>query len=207
MVWIPEGVFTMGEATMDDTRPLHSVWVDGFWMDETEVTNSQFEAFVTATGYVTVAERPLEPADFPGVPRENLVPGALVFASPDHSVSSDNVLQWWKYLPGASWQHPEGPDSNIDNRSNHPVVHIAWEDANAYAAWAGKRLPTEAEWERTARGGLEGQPFVWGSEFVPAGRFQANTFQGNFPSENTAKDGFETITPVRSFPANWIRTL
>lgn len=202
MVWVPGGVFLMGDDTMPDSIPRHDVWVDGFWMDETEVTNAEYARFVDATGYVTVAERPLDPADFPGAPKEALVSGAVVFAAPDHEVALGNHLQWWSYVPGASWRHPEGPDSNLDGRENYPVVHIAWEDAVAYANWAGKRLPTEGEWERAARGGLDGAPFVWGKEWMPDGKIMANTFQGHFPDRNTAEDGFAASAPVKSFPAN-----
>ncbi len=204
MVWIPAGTFAMGSQAdeMPDGKPIHQVYVDGFWMDETEVTNAQYAEFVDETGYVTVAERPLDPKDFPGAPPEMLVPGAVVFAPPAGAVPLDTNLRWWNYVPGASWRHPTGPDSNLEGRENFPVINVAFEDAKTYAEWAGKRLPTEAEWERAARGGLDQQPFVWGDTFEPAGKHLANTFQGHFPDNNTAADGFVEASPVRSFPPN-----
>lgn len=204
MVYIAGGTFLMGmeHPMMANASPAHEVTVNPFWMDMTEVTNHDFSKFVTATGYLTVAERPLNPQDFPAVDSELLVPGSVVFQSPAHPVSLDDESQWWAYIPGASWRHPEGPDSTIDNRMDHPVVHIAWEDANAYATWAGKRLPTEAEWEFAARGGLVGKEYVWGDDPNPDGKQMANTFQGNFPDRNTAEDGYGGAAPVKSFPAN-----
>ncbi len=204
MVWIPGGTFSMGSQSddMPDGKPVHQVYVDGFWMDETEVTNAEFAKFVDATGYQTVAERPLDPPDFPGAPPELLVPGAVVFAPPAEAVPLDSNLRWWSYVPGASWRHPIGPGSNLDGRDNEPVINVAWEDAKAYADWAGKRLPTEAEWERAARGGLENQPFVWGDTFTPDGKHLTNTFQGHFPENNTVADGFAGAAPVKSFPPN-----
>lgn len=213
MVWIPGGEFSMGRSDptrelcggndpMPDARPIHRVRVGGFWMDATEVTNAQFAEFVAATGYVTVAERPLRPEDFPGVPREALVPGSVVFAPPARAVSHRDPLQWWRYVPGATWRQPEGPGSSITGRERFPVVHVAHEDAAAYARWAGKRLPTEAEWEFAARGGRAGESYPWGDELQPAGRWLANIWQGDFPHAGRADDGFARAAPVGSFPAN-----
>lgn len=204
MVWIPPGEFWMGteEAAMIDARPVHRVFVDGFWMDRTEVTNAQFRKFVEATGYETVAERPLDPKDFPGVPPEALVPGSIVFAPPPGEVPLGNHLAWWRYVPGADWRHPEGPDSSLAGREQHPVVHVAWEDALAYCEWADKRLPTEAEFERAARGGLDRKRYAWGDELKPKGAWQANTFQGHFPDRNAAEDGHGGTAPVGSYPTN-----
>ena len=213
MVWIPGGEFSMGAndpPDMDDVgmkattdaRPIHRVYVDGFFMDETDVTNAQFAAFVKATHYVTVAERKPKAEDFPGAPPENLVAGSVVFTPPDHNVTLDNHFQWWAYVRGANWRHPLGPSSDIDGKNDYPVVHIAYEDAEAYAKWAGKRLPTEAEWEFAARGGLTGKPFVWGDDFRPGGRWMANTHQGHFPIKDTADDGTAGIGPVKQFGAN-----
>lgn len=204
MVWIPDGEFRMGsdEPMFTDSRPRNRVRMHAFWMDATEVTNADFAVFVAATGYVTVAERPLDPADFPGAPLENLLPGSVVFTPPGAAVDPGDPSQWWRYVPGASWRSPEGPGSSIELRMDHPVVHVAWEDAAAYARWAGKRLPTEAEWEFAARGGLDDRRFVWGDEPRPAGRLPANTFQGAFPSRDTAADGYAGTSPVRAFPPN-----
>ncbi len=193
-VWVPGGEFTMGDDKFDDARPRHMVHVDGFWMDETEVTNEQFAEFVRQTGYGTFAEKP-----FAGAP-----PGAGVFDGekcPEGEVCRD-CRNWWDYREGACWRHPEGPDSDLRGREKHPVVHIAWEDARAYARWAGKRLPTEAEWERAARGGLEGKRYYWGDELRLGDRWPANIWQGTFPRDNTAEDGFAGTAPVKSFPPN-----
>jgi formylglycine-generating enzyme required for sulfatase activity/uncharacterized membrane protein YkvA (DUF1232 family) len=203
MLWIPGGAFLMGsEDFYPEEGPVHEVSVDGFWMDRHIVTNEQFARFVDATGYVTVAERPLNPADFPGAPPENLVPGALVFQKSRGPVDLKDYRNWWVWTPGTSWRHPQGPQSSIDDILQHPVVHVAYEDADAYARWAGKELPTEAEWERAARGGLEGKKFTWGDEHFPGGKAMANSWQGEFPSQNLLVDGFPGTSPVGSFPAN-----
>lgn len=213
MVWIPGGEFSMGAAqvagmnhvgmrAVEDSQPIHRVYVDGFWMDQTDVTNEQFEEFVKATGYITVAERKLRAEDFPGAPPENLVAGGVVFRAPDHAVALNNHFQWWLYVKGANWRHPTGPDSNLKRRAKYPVVQIAYEDAEAYARWRGKRLPTEAEWEFAARDGLTGKLYAWGDEFRPNGKWMANTHQGHFPDEDTADDGYAGISPVAQYPPN-----
>jgi len=213
MAWIPGGEFIMGcedprdlphggPDPMADARPIHRVAVDGFWIDKTEVTNDQFAAFVKATDYKTVAERVPTAAEFPNAPPENLVAGSVVFTPPDQPVPLNDHYRWWSYVKGASWRHPQGPDSNIDGRGDYPVVQVAFEDAEAYAKWAGKRLPTEAEWERAARGGIEGKPYSWGDELKPEGKWMANIWQGRFPVGDSAEDGFAGIAPVAKFPAN-----
>jgi formylglycine-generating enzyme required for sulfatase activity len=204
MVWVPPGEFLMGSAEFEDARPVHRVYVDGFWMDRTEVTNAQFAKFVEATGYRTVAERTPRAEEFPTARPEQLVPGAGVF-TPERcppGMQCRNCDLWWKYVPGACWRHPEGPGSDLKGRDNNPVVHVCWDDAVAYARWAGKRLPTEAEWERAARGGREQEPFYWGHELTPGGKWPANIWQGDFPTENTEADGFRGTAPVGSYPPN-----
>lgn len=214
MVWVPGGTFVMGtdEAeAYEHERPAHEVKVSGFWMDENEVTNEQFQRFVKATGYITVAERKpsweelkkQSPPGTPAPPDSLLVPGSLVFNPPNHPVVSlDDYSQWWRWMPGADWKHPEGRGSNLDGKMQWPVVHVAYEDALAYCKWSGKRLPTEAEWEFASRGGTEQQRYAWGNELKVNGRFMANTFQGSFPTHNSAEDGFEKLAPVKSFPPN-----
>ena len=214
MVWIPGGEFSMGARDPEnmsdavgmlatkDSRPIHRVYVDGFWMDKTEVTNEQFAAFVKATGYVTVAERAPRAEDFPGAPPENLVAGAVVFSPPVHPVPLNNQFQWWSYVKGANWRHPLGPDSSIAGKEKFPVVHVAYDDAVAYADWARRRLPSEAEWEFAARGGLTGQLYPWGNDFRHDAKFMANSHQGHFPDHDTGEDHFVGVAPVAQFEAN-----
>lgn len=204
MVWVPGGTFRMGcdDCKMPDAEPVHLVTVDGFWMDKTPLTNAQFEKFVRATGYLTIAERKPDPKDFPGAPPENLVPGCAVFSPPSRDIPLDNPYAWWRYVPGASWKYPEGPGSSTKGREDHPVVHVAWEDAAAYAKWADKRLPTEAEFEFAARGGLDRKHFSWGNELKPGGKWAANIWQGRFPAKNTGEDGYLATSPVTAFPPN-----
>ncbi len=203
MVWIPGGIFLMGSNDFyPEEQPVHRVTVDGFWMDDHPVTNAEFRRFVKATGYRTMAERPPNPADYPDADPALLVPGSLVFRRPPRRVSLHDYRAWWAYVPGACWNHPEGSGSTLNGRERHPVVHIAYEDAEAYAEWAGKVLPSEAEWELAARGGLEGAVFVWGDEFAPKGRMLANTWQGEFPWQNLTLDGYAGTSPVGSFRPN-----
>jgi formylglycine-generating enzyme required for sulfatase activity len=216
MALVPGGEFFMGtddEHAWPDERPAHRVRVDGFWMDRTEVTNAQFRAFVEATGHVPTAEKPVDLAEImkqypPGTTppeKDKLLPGALVFVPTKGSVKLRGPRvhrQWWKWTPGANWRHPEGPGSSIEGKDDHPVVHVSWYDAVAYAKWAGKRLPTEAEWEFAARGGLDGKPYVWGDEPPGDSGKLANIWQGDFPYRNTAADGYERTAPVASYPPN-----
>src|SRR5271166_4730638 len=216
MVWVPGGEFTMGtdsDLGWPDEKPAHRVRVNAFWMDETDVTNAQFRKFVEATGYVTTAEKPVDAAEIlrqmppgtPPPPKENLVAGSMVFvptSGPVKIVGPEVHRQWWKWTPGANWRHPEGPKSNIEGKDDHPVVHVSWDDAVAYAAWAGKRLPTEAEWEFAARGGMDNKPYVWGDDKPTDDNIHANIWQGDFPYQNTAKDGYERTSPVKTFPPN-----
>ncbi|MEO5731063.1 MAG: SUMF1/EgtB/PvdO family nonheme iron enzyme, partial [Byssovorax sp.] len=203
MVWIEGGTFQMGsEDFYPEERPVHAVKVDGFWIDAHTVTNDEFSRFVEDTGYLTLAERPLDPRAHPGASPELLVPGSLVFCQPTRRVALDDWSVWWAYLPGASFRHPEGPESSLEGRGDVPVVHVAHEDAEAYAAWAGKSLPTAAQWEVAARGGLVGSKFTWGDELHPGGRRLANTWEGEFPWQSLREDG--ELGPVRvgSFPPN-----
>jgi formylglycine-generating enzyme len=203
MVWIPGGTFRMGsDRHYPEESPAHEVSVDGFWIDRTPVTNRDFLQFVNATGYVTFAE--LKPAakDYPGALPQMLRAGSLVFTPPPHPVDLRDWSQWWQFKFGANWRRPHGPRSSIAGRHAHPVVHVAYRDAEAYAKWAGKELPTEAEWEFAARGGLAGAEFAWGDEFTPGGRHMANTWQGDFPYRNLKTDRYERTSPVGAFPAN-----
>jgi formylglycine-generating enzyme required for sulfatase activity len=202
MVWIPERTFEMGanNSKYPEEAPAHWVTVSGFWMDRYLVTNKQFQKFVKETGYVTFAEKPPKAEDYPGADPAMLVPGSAVFVKPDRPVDP-RTLCWWQYVPGADWRHPEGPNSSIKNRENFPVVHIVYEDALAYAKWAGKELPTEAQWELAARGGLDGADFAWGNEFMPNGKVMANTWQGRFPWENL-KHHPPGTEAVGCYPAN-----
>src|SRR5579859_2642694 len=202
MVWIPGGRFWMGTDHMQDAQPVHEVEVKGFWMDRTDVTNEEFARFAKATGYLTLAERPLDPKEFPDLGPDELAAGSVVFTPPANPISLENPLAWWRFVRGANWRHPEGPNSDLRGKEHYPVVHIAWSDAMAYAKWAGKRLPTEAEWEFAARGGLDRQNYVWGNELKPGRKWQANTFQGHFPDHNTSEDGYAGIAPVASFAPN-----
>jgi formylglycine-generating enzyme required for sulfatase activity len=198
----PKGIQNGGNEPMNDARPVHRVYVDGFFMDEHEVTNAQFAKFVKATGYITIAERKPTKEEFPGAPAENLVAGSVVFNEPSKKVSLNNFYEWWTFIIGANWRHPQGPNSNIEGKDDYPVVHIAWQDAAAYAKWAGKRLPTEAEWEFAARGGESGNLYMWGNHLKPKDQWMANIFQGDFPHNDTGLDGYKGPSPVKRFSPN-----
>ncbi len=202
MVLLNGGTFQMGSKNFPDAQPIHKVTVSPFYIDVHEVTNDQFAKFVNATHYITVAERPLNPKDYPGVPADKLVPGSGVFTPPNHPVDLHNPMQWWTYVPGANWKHPKGPNSSIAGKGDEPVVQVCYEDCIAYAKWAGKRLPTEAEWEFAAKAGHNYPTYYWGAEKSPGGRSMANNFQGEFPYNNTKKDGYIELAPIEQFPAN-----
>jgi len=203
MVWIPGGSFQMGsDHHYPEEAPAHTAQVEGFWIDRAPVTNAQFQKFVKATGYRTLAERPVDPADYPGADPAQLQPASIVFIPPAQAIGLNDPYRWWHYIPGANWRHPEGAGSSIKGREQHPVVHLALEDAEAYAQWIGKQLPTETEWELAARGGLEAAEYAWGDALHPQGRMMANTWQGDFPHNNSRADGYERTSPVGRFPAN-----
>ena len=213
MAWIPAGIYAMGsdaDYSLENERPAHQVHVNGFWIDTHDVTNAEFAKFVAATDYKTTAERPVEWDDLKkqlssGTPKPDdakLAPGSLVFTRTDGPVDLSDVKNWWRWVPGANWQHPEGPGSSIKGRDNFPVTQVSWYDATAYAKWGGKRLPTEAEWEYAARGGLTGKRYSWGDTLMPHGKYMANTWTGDFPYRNDKADGFSGLAPVGSFPPN-----
>lgn len=204
MVWVPGGTMTMGAELPDypEESPTRRVTIDGFWIDETPVSVAQFRRFVNATGYVTVAERALDPAVYPMLDPALLVPGSLVFTPTPGPVELLDWRMWWRYIPGASWRRPEGGDSNVGGREYHPVTHVCWEDVAAYAAWTEQELPTEAEWEHAARGGLDGAMYAWGDELTPHGRQLANYWLGEFPWQNLKPEKYRRTTPVRTFPPN-----
>jgi sulfatase modifying factor 1 len=203
MVWIAGGTFLMGsDKAYPEESPTHSTMVEGFWIDKYAVTNEEFAKFIDATAYITTAERPPNPEDYPGALPEMLKPASVVFQKSSHRVDLRNHYNWWTYVAGADWRHPEGPESSIAKRAHHPVVHISYEDAEAYAKWIGKEIPTEAEWEFAARGGLEGATYAWGEDMTINGKHMANTWQGEFPWQNLQHDGYEGVAPVGQFPPN-----
>jgi formylglycine-generating enzyme required for sulfatase activity len=203
MIWIAGGTFRMGsDRHYREEAPAHLVTVNAFWIDRHPITNRQFKEFVKATRHITVAEIPPNPKQYPGARPDMIYAGSLVFTSPTRSVDLRCWAEWWSLLKGANWRHPYGPKSNIHGLDDYPVVHVAYSDALAYATWAGKELPTEAEWEFAARGGLENAEYAWGDEFAPGGKHMANTWQGEFPRENRAEDGYERTSPVTAFPPN-----
>ena len=203
MVWIPGGTFRMGsDKHYPEERPVHQVAVDGFWMDRYPVTNERFARFVEETGHRTFAEMPPHAADYPGADPAMLYVGSVVFVQPSGPVDLKNLTNWWQFMRGADWRHPYGPQISISGLEQHPVVHVTFSDAEAFARWEGKELPTEAEWEFAARGGLDGAPFAWGDAFLPGDRHMANTWQGEFPWRHDSKDGYERTSPVGAFPPN-----
>jgi formylglycine-generating enzyme required for sulfatase activity len=202
-VFVRGGTFQMGtDNAYPEERPRREVTVGDFWIDTHEVTNAEYAAFVEETGYVTVAERVPDPAQYPDIPEDLLVPGSVLFIPPTDLSRGFDPLSWWRFMPGANWREPEGPGSSIEGLDHYPVVHVAYEDALAYAEWAGRNLPTEAEWEYAARGGLDGAPYAWGDALHPDGKIMANNWQGIFPVQNTEEDGFRGLAPVGCFPAN-----